>query len=174
MEKKHLGIELANAAARGKPAPFDYQQLSKTLVAHLCGYKRSGFQAEVNATSFESVCWNCGAKGHTFKDCTAKCGACGLRFCGGARIKDQRCMLVLYGLGKNPVDSAGNPLPEYVVKKIKQRANEMHEDGSMAKKLARAKGRKEICLLEDSDEDKQELDETNICSLQEVFYNFSF
>ena len=83
--------------------------------------------------------------------------------------------MVLYGMGSYPVDAVGHPLSDYVKDRISKRAKEMQADGSLAKKLARSKGRKEINTVEDYDEYVQGDEvEANVCSMQHALDDFVF
>ena len=173
-EKKHLEIEITNAAARGGAAPFTYDQLAKTLMAHLSGRSGPGYSLETNFTDADRrqvTCWNCGGKGHGFAECASKCGTCGLGFCGGAKLVNPKCMTV-YGMGKDPVDATGHPLPDYVKQKITKRAKDMEADGSLQQKIRRGKVGREVNTVEDNQNASPESNLTNL--MDDMSYGFAF
>ena len=74
-------------ARRGGSANVAEEEESGEALSAFTG--RSGQSGKNGNGKSNVICGRCGERGHIKKDCTKKCGECGLKSCGGVK---GRCM----------------------------------------------------------------------------------
>ena len=175
-KRRALYVELQEAHALGRPAPWTFEQLVSTIAVNIAigddpFADVNAVDSEINALSGRRggegdrdevnklKCLRCGERGHSWRDCARKCKNPECRQlpdCPGVRDARQCVLKIKKGEFPNRVkNAAGNPLPASIHNRMKA-AWEAHigKEASPAEKQSGASDENEVDLAEGASGDE--------------------